>query len=232
MNIEEYAEKHKHLYLDIIPNVLADILEKEKWHSFVDLGCGDGSLLNALNNRNFIHNKEVYAVDLSQKRINNVKLINDNFKCIVSDATNVKALENNSIDIVVSTQVIEHVDDEKMINEFNRVLSKNGIIYLTTVYKKKYAWYFYRNSEGERVLDPTHLREYSNDKELIQFFKKNDLVVELNNKRILRYSLLNFFIKKLKIDRNKALKFNFLSKFLMIPIPGYYIWELVLKRKK
>ena len=44
--------------------------------------------------------------------------------------------------------------------------ARAGSLYLTTVFKGWYAWYFYR-CEGRWTVDPTHLREYRSDAELL-----------------------------------------------------------------
>jgi len=233
MDIEEYAKKYAHLYSENISRILLELVENFEWKSFADLGCGDGSLLYALNKMNRFEKKIVYPVDLSETRIDAVKKINPDFKCIVSDVCDIVKLNDKSIDLVVSTQVIEHVeDDEKMIRELSRVVKDHGYIYLTTIFKKWYGWYYYR-CRGKWVLDPTHLREYEDDNELFDIFKKYDFTVVINRKTILKHSLINKIIKLFKIKINLDNKvIEVLREYTKIPVPGYYIWEIVIKKKK
>lgn len=230
MNIEDYAIKYKHLKGIEAPTKLKELLNNSNWETYADLGCGGGAFLFALNKLNYFTNKKVYAIDLSSIRLKSVKEINPEFNTIVADITNIENLNDNEIDFITTNQVIEHVDDEKMLNELYRILKKNGTIYLTTVFKKRFAWYFYKNSKGQSVLDPTHLREYTKDSQLLDIIQSVGFDVVYNKKNILSYSLLNFIIKKLKLSDKLKLKFNWLDKFLKIPIPGYFIWEIVLKK--
>jgi len=124
MDIEEYS-KYKQLYNEDIPKLLLSYLSKEVWNDYLDLGCGDGSLLNALDKKGYFNKKNVYAIDLSENRINLVEKINPLFTCYTDDACNAQKIKNNSIDFLVSEQVIEHVPSDKdMVNEIYRILKK------------------------------------------------------------------------------------------------------------
>ena len=90
----------------------------------------------------------------------------------------------NTFDMVVSTQVIEHVpDDHNFIKEINRVLKPCGITIVSSVAKLRFGFYFYRSRYGEWVLDPTHLREYDSVQELIDLFNGSFYVLKTNSDR-------------------------------------------------
>lgn len=183
------------------------------------------ALLSALDKKGYFKGKEVYAVDLSEKRIAAVKKTNPCFKCFVADACKLKGIKNSSIDFLVSTQVIEHVEsEERMTKEMRRVLRGNGIAFVSTVFKKKPAWYFYR-CNGKWALDPTHLREYTEEKPLLDLFKKNGFAVIATNKERFWLSLAGFLFK------STGKRFEFL-RFLKVPVPRYWQWEIVLKKIK
>ena len=231
MDIESYSKYKKFYYGDGASDLLLKYLNKSKWESFLDLGCGDGLLLRALDRLGYLKNKKVFGVDLSEERINLAKEINKDFICFAENACDIKSIKNNSIDFLVSTQLIEHVsDDKKMIKEIDRVLAKNGIVYLTTNFRKWFGWYFYRNN-GKWVLDPTHIREYSKDEELLDILNKyNFKVIEIRKTHSKR-SLRDFILKRLGagvyIYKNKFLKS---LPVLGITIPGYYEWEIIFIR--
>jgi 2-polyprenyl-3-methyl-5-hydroxy-6-metoxy-1,4-benzoquinol methylase len=232
MDIEEYA-KRKQFYNRDIPKLLLKYVSKECWISYLDLGCGDGSLLYAMNKKRFFDNKIVYAVDLSENRINLVKKINKNFICYVEDACSIKNIQNGSIDFLVSEQVIEHVkNDEAMIKEISRLLKKDGVVYLSTIFKKWYGWYFYR-CNGRWTLDPTHLREYGKDGKLFVFFEKNGFEILENKKILIKRSLSDFILKRLNADREIYNNYFFLRllRIFKLPIFGYYEWEIICKKK-
>lgn len=231
MDIEEYSKKAPQYYSDYIPLLLKKYLKESVWNSFLDCGCGDGSLLFALNKKGYFENKNIFAVDLSKNRINLVKKISSKIKASVDSAEDLKTIKNRSIDFFVSTQVIEHVDDKKMMSEVCRIAKSGGIAYISTVYKKWYGWYFYRNN-GHWVLDPTHVREYSTDEQLFNIIDKNIFKILENKKTLQTFPVLDFFIHRLNI-KNRELYNSNLVKFIRkikIPIFGYYNWEIVLKR--
>ena len=111
LDAEQYAS-HIQFYLDDVPPLLLEYLAKEQWFSCMDLGCGDGALLAALNNRGVFDGKSVHAVDNSPSRMDLVRKINPNIKCIVADAADT-TLADGSIDMLMSTQVIEHVPSDR-----------------------------------------------------------------------------------------------------------------------
>ena len=117
MDVEEYS-KYLQFYTDEIPELLVKYLNKANWKSYLDLGCGDGALLYALNKKGYFYGKIVYAIDLSESRISLAKRIDKDFRCFVDDACNIQTIKDNSIDFLVSTHVIEHVThDEAMVKE-------------------------------------------------------------------------------------------------------------------
>ena len=211
--------------------MLSQRLEASPWSTCLDLGCGDGALLSALNGRGFFDGKSVFAVDISANRINLVRSLSPDFNCIVADGCNTQ-LADGSIDFVVSTQVIEHVaSDNDMVKETRRILSSNGIVYLSTVFKKRFAWYFYR-CNGKWTLDPTHLREYTHDEQLLEILEEHGFEVLANKKTLDGRPIADAILRRLhapsNIYDNRILKS--LRKF-KIPIPGYYQWELVLQKR-
>ncbi|MBI2042691.1 MAG: class I SAM-dependent methyltransferase [Candidatus Nealsonbacteria bacterium] len=88
----------------------------------LDVGCSGGLLLEELKNRGFLN---LFGIDISQdaldvcrtKRIANVKL---------ADAKDT-GFEDNYFDIVLASDVLEHVaEQEKTISEWRRILKKGG----------------------------------------------------------------------------------------------------------
>ena len=236
MDIKDYS-KHIQFYTEDIPKLLLKFLNKVNWKSYLDLGCGDGSLLYTLNKKGYFKNKLVYAIDLSEDRINLVKKINKDFRCFVDDACNIQNIKDNSINFLVSSQLIEHVANaEDMVKEISRVLDKNCIVYLSTIFKKCYAWYFYR-CNGKWTLDPTHLREYTQDNQLLDIFRKYGFEILENKKSLTSRPVIDFVFRRIvfriigvrrNVFNNRFLK---LLRNLKVPIPGYYYWEIVCEKK-
>ena len=234
MDIEEYAA-YTHFYSEQVPALLSDLLAPSRAAStFIDIGCGDGGLLFALKTQGLLEGKTVHAVDLSKQRIELVKKLDSRFHCVVSDASSIPSIQDGSCDVVASTQVIEHVENElKMLQEISRILKKDGKIFLSTVFKRWYGWYFYRCG-GNWVLDPTHLREYTRDSQLLDLIEAAGLKVVVEKKTLFRFPLIDFALRRLSVSGQRILKNRFLTqvrKLIQVPIPGYYNWEMILTKR-
>ena len=235
MNIEEYAKKHKHLLLDQIPDELDLIIRNNIFTNIIDVGCGGGLFLYSLFKREYEKGfEEIWGVDLSEQRLESVSRISDKIKTVKDDAQILVNIPENHFDIVVSTQVIEHVpDDQKMLEALYRISKANAVIYIDTVFKKKWAWYFYKNGKSEPALDPTHVREYTHENELFDKIDRDKFKILFSKKKFVKYSMINFVLRALKI-RNNNIYDNPMIKilsYIQIPVPGYYIWKILLQKK-
>jgi ubiquinone biosynthesis O-methyltransferase len=95
---------------------------------FLEVGCG----LGYFSNKAFRLGAKVTGIDIGSSlvSINKKKTPKGNFK--VASASNLP-FKNNQFDIVLSTEVIEHVDNQKKaLSEMIRVLKKGGILVITT----------------------------------------------------------------------------------------------------
>jgi len=233
-DLNEYSARIQ-FYTGEVPDLLIKGLETNTWTNVIDFGCGDGAILHAMDAVGLLDEKEVYALDGSNERLKAVHLINEKFNCIVSDVCDSK-LEDNSIDVTISTQVIEHVeDDAAMAREMHRVTKPGGIMYLTTVFKKSYGWYFYR-CNGKWALDPTHLREYSTDAQLVNILIAAGFDVLVNKKSIESRSVIDALMRR--IGRRLGVGRSVYNSGMLrrvrkikVPIPGYYHWELLCQKR-
>lgn len=232
MDIQEYSRRFIHFYEDAVPALLAEQITDDLG-SFMDVGCGDGNLLQALAARGMLEGKRVYAVDISPQRIQAVQQACPDFECLVAGAEHLEGIANGEIDLLATTQVIEHVsDDAEMVAEIARVVKPGGAVYLSTVFKKPWAWYF-RRCNGRWALDPTHLREYQHDSELLDVLEKAGLEPLANRKTLICYSLMDPLMRLLKVKRSVFLRSRVLRALrrIKLPILGYYVWELVLRNR-
>lgn len=232
-DLELHSERFVQYYGMPIPSLLEKYLKLSKYYSILDCGCGDGVLLEALKLKGYLKGKQVHAIDLSKRRIVNVKKLDKLINARIDSAEDLNTIKNKSIDFFISTQVIEHVDDKKMLSTIQRVLKKNGIAYVSTVYKKWYGWYFYRR-DGRWVMDPTHIREYANDKQLLSLIDKKQFFIIETDKQLLWFPLMDFFLRRFSVSDNKFFVQNMFFKQIRkisIPIIGYYNWDIILKRK-
>jgi len=233
MDIEEYANKHRHYFSSNIDNnELECILKNNSFKNFIDIGCGDGPFLYALQVNGYLDNfTEIWAVDLSKDRLKIVEQINPQIKTVHNDAQSLVDIPENHFDLIVSRQVIEHVsDDSEMIESLYRSCSNGGIVYIDTVFKKKYAVYFYKNQYGEMALDPTHEREYQNDSELFDKITSTGFKIVYSSKVIQKFALINFCIRRLHIKNRKIYDNAFIKLLgkIKIPVFGYYNWKVIL----
>jgi 2-polyprenyl-3-methyl-5-hydroxy-6-metoxy-1,4-benzoquinol methylase len=205
-------------------------LENADSNTCLDLGCGDGALLSALKDRGYFVGKSVVAVDIAANRIELVRKIGQDFECIVADGCGTQ-ITDGSIDFLISTQVIEHVaNDYDMVREMRRLLREGGFLYLSTVFKKKYGRYFYR-CNGEWTLDPTHLREYTNDDRLLDILEAHGFDILENKKTLDGCPIMESVLRRLHAPRRAYNNLLFkLLRMVKIPIPGYYQWELVCQK--
>ena len=162
---QKYSAKHIYFYDKIVPAFvqlgLSLARKQSKRCTIIDLGCGDGGLIFALReNKLLFEDDEIWGVDISSDRINRLRALLPLSRCITDNILNVRELPDFSFDFVICSQVIEHVNDRKLLREIRRLLKMGGIAYVSSVIKKPYGVYFYFRNGGFR-LDPTHVREYS-----------------------------------------------------------------------
>lgn len=103
----------------------------------LDIACGEGYGSNIMSETA----EFVYGVDIDQSTIEKAskKYKRQNLKYSQGDATNIP-LEDNSVDVVISFETIEHHDQhEKMMAEIKRVLKPNGITIISTPDKLYYS---------------------------------------------------------------------------------------------
>ena len=220
-----------HFYSDAVPALLAEHLGRSRPGTFMDLGCGDGNLLQALQARGMLEGVNVWAVDLSEERVAAVREACPAFHCLVASACDLPDVPDESVDFLVSTQVIEHVpDDAQMVREIRRVTRPGGTVYLSTVFKKPWAWYF-RRCNGRWALDPTHVREYRRNQELLDPTRDAGMEVLESRKTLISFPLIDPLLRLLRVPRRVFLRSRLLRglRRIKLPILGYYNWELVLR---
>jgi SAM-dependent methyltransferase len=229
-----YTETALHFEARRLPKLLERFLPKGPL-ALADLGCGDGPLFPALERGGYIGaSRPVYAVDLEAERLARVSTRFPWIETVVASADSVPTIADGSLDVVCSTMVMEHVPDERAyLDEIRRVLRPGGRAYVTTVFKKPWAWYF-RRRDGETVLDPSHLREYTDLDGFVQLVTEGDrfrlLALE---RRLLWFPLLDPLLFRLGGRFDGLASRRALLRALRapkVPIPGYYSLDVVLER--
>lgn len=155
---DEYAELYPQIDNELeLPVLLRTALALAQGQRFVDVGCGEGGLLDVV--RAEVGDAwDITGFEISGARGERAR--ERGHRVLVSEDGRVP-LPDGSADLVASTHVVEHVpDDAGYVREMARLARPGGLVYIETPLKLKGAWYFRRNPEAGWVLDPTHLREY------------------------------------------------------------------------
>lgn len=106
--------------------------EKYVHSSVLDVGCGTGLITQVLKG-------DVWGLDISEWKLERAKQHVPNAKFVVGDAENIP-FDNESLDCVVSTDMLEHLERPDLaIQGIYRILRQGGI-YIGTVPSKHILW--------------------------------------------------------------------------------------------
>lgn len=161
---DDYAELYPQIDNALqMPVLLRTALALADGSRFIDVGCGEGGLLDVVRTE-VGDTWDITGFEISGTRGERAK--ERGHHVLVSEDGKVP-LPDGSADVVASTHVVEHVpDDTGYVRELARLARPGGVVYVETPLKLPGAWYFRRNPEGGWVLDPTHLREYRSASEV------------------------------------------------------------------
>jgi 2-polyprenyl-3-methyl-5-hydroxy-6-metoxy-1,4-benzoquinol methylase len=205
----------------------------------VDVGCGDGQLVWSLLHSGVLPSSaDVVGVDISPIRVQRFKALTGR-NAVLADGQDLAVLKAASVDFCISTMVMEHVpSDRAYAGELARIVRAGGTLYLTTVLRKRGAWYFRKAPDGRRVLDPTHLREYASPDLVIEVLKDAGFkVVDFELERLLFpvvHPMVRWWNAVSPIPDVQRLflsePWSSLERFAL-PIPRYRAIELILERQ-
>jgi SAM-dependent methyltransferase len=172
VELRDYSLRHRQFVTGELPPLLSKVAKRG---IVADLGCGDGAVLSALADKGLLEG--AIAVDISPERVAAATSRVSGARGVVASASNTD-LSSESVDGVICSQVIEHMPDhERVAGEIARILRPGGWWYVSTILRRPRAWWLYR-VDGERRLDPTHLREYRSAHEVLRVLSHPDLRVE------------------------------------------------------
>jgi len=234
-NFSEYSEKHIHFIDFSVPEMLENLLkELNKLYSLIDLGCGDGRILYALYSKGLLKNTgRIVGVDISEERMRRLKEFCPFAEGVVADVCDLKQIPDNSFDVAISSQVIEHVpDDSRMLKEVRRILKSNGYFYVSTVIKKWYGFWIYYDKGFK--LDPTHVREYRSEKDFLSLLKSNGFEILSWDLNSVTYPVLDLLLRALikiglKLSPDFYLRYKLLKTIrdkVKLKVIGYKLIEV------
>lgn len=113
----KHYSKNKEFFLRNIPKKEGKIL---------DLGCGDGSLIKDLKTST----SEVFGLDINKSNLKRIR----GFNVVAADLERGLPFKSRTFDLVVSNQVIEHIDRiDNLLDEIHRILKDGGEAFIMTV---------------------------------------------------------------------------------------------------
>jgi SAM-dependent methyltransferase len=161
-----------------MPPLLRQTAEHSPPRVMADLGAGDGGTLWPLDRAGLV-GETIYAVDISAEHVALCERLSPKVRGIVSDVAHVDELADASVDAVVSSQVIEHLPDDRVLApEIARLLKPGGWFYVSSVIRGPHAFWMYKGKPPapERwQLDPTHMREYASKEDFRNVLEHPDL---------------------------------------------------------
>lgn len=155
--------------------------------NILDVGCGDGVMIYLMSKRNKMNTKNInyFGVDGSEESLEVARKKNPKVKFVCSDVRRLP-FENEKFDVIVSSDVIEHIKTpSKMLNEIRRVSKNNALIVIGTPIRV-----------SENPLDDMHVHEFfpkefkklcSKYFHFVELRKSHDLFVKLLFGRYLKF---------------------------------------------
>lgn len=173
-NENDFASENKR---DLKAKKIISILQKEitiENKTILEIGSGYGYIINQFQKRG----SYAIGIDKSINLVRSAKNNNTNCEYICGDGALIP-IEHNSIDVIILNHVIEHIKyKEKLMKECNRILRKEGVIYIATPNKHffldphtKIPFFGYMS---EKIHDRYNIHNPSR-KEMIELFKKYEL---------------------------------------------------------
>jgi 2-polyprenyl-3-methyl-5-hydroxy-6-metoxy-1,4-benzoquinol methylase len=214
-----------------LPPLLRERAEAAPPGVVVDLGAGEGAIGYALDRAGLVAER-IYAVDLSERALEVAASLSDKVVTIVSDVAHVDELGDASVDAVTSSQVIEHLpDDRALAAEIARVLRPGGWFYVSSVVRGPHAWWFRRGDLGWQI-DPTHVREYTSEAEFARALEHPQLEAERVRSRPLRFPIADPWLRaaasagavntdRLATAYERSSRLATARRLLQVRVPGY-----------
>jgi SAM-dependent methyltransferase len=229
----KYNDVALHFDKTALPPEVEELLAHGKM-ALADLGSGDGPWFAVLARRGLIGpSTPTYAVDLEAERLARISRRFPWITVIQAAADHVDALPAGTLNVVLSTMVMEHVPDEAAyLREIERLLAPGGQAYITTVYKCRWAWYF-RRRNGECVLDTSHLREYTDLRAFRELIAASCALQPVSiGLRQLWFPLLDPVLHRICHHLTIPAWLLGVLRVIKIPVLGYFEMHVLLSKSK
>ena len=194
-------------------NKVQNIIDITKGRSFdkvLEVGSGDGSILQALSNQGFA--KELYSVEISQSGLDAIKARNipELKEAQLFDGYKVP-FEDNSFDLVILTHVLEHVEFERLLLRELKRLAKHQVIEVPRDYC------FGVDKKLEHFLDYGHINMYTPSS--LKFLVKSEGFNILQEKTSI-YSKSTYLFNKSSFSQKLKGQLVYLAKKILTRTPS------------
>lgn len=165
-----YEDKFMNLSLyDETYDFFCNILKKEQINIF-EIGCGPGNITKYLLSKN--PNLKITGIDIAPKMIELAKANNPSANFEVMDTRELSSLDKK-FDAIMCGFCLPYLSEEdssKLINDSEKILLKDGILYLSFVDGKSSESGFISGSTGDRTYFYYHTLENISNQLLIHHF--------------------------------------------------------------
>lgn len=172
-------------YVAVEPFIKGDVLE---------VGCGEGRGIDLMLPKAATFT----AVDKIEEALMKLRSKFPSGKFIGTNIPPLSALADNAYDVVVTFQVIEHIEDDHLfLKEIHRVLKPGGVAYVTTPNRKlslsRNPWHVreYLADElkklGEKYFANVEMKGITGNEKVMEYYQQNKKSVE----RITRFDIFN-----------------------------------------
>lgn len=179
--MSRYTEDHNHIIeqvpVDYYQNGVAHNYLQKIWHinklnsvikhipyapkKILDVGCASGWFLSRVFEK--FPSTECCGIDVYEKGVTYGRNKYPHLSLQVADAHNIP-YKSNTFDVVISTEVLEHVDDPRLVLlEIKRVLKDDGIAIIELDSGSvlfSIVWFLWRKING-RVWNDSHLHSFT-----------------------------------------------------------------------
>ena len=197
-----------------------------KYCEILDLGCGYGwmsSFLKDFGNYNGVDFSE-NAISFANKEFKN----NGNFFLADTNSETLGFPKNKKFDIIVCSEVIEHViDHQSFVNQLYSFLKKGGLLILTT--PNGDIWKEFLKMHSRESMQP--VENWLTPKALINLFVQNDFMPIENHGRIIFPALKNQYTARFSRIIDRIVHFFFIEDLFMRFFKKNSLYQMLVLKK-
>jgi SAM-dependent methyltransferase len=193
--------------------LIAKYIKDLNFKSVLDVGCGEGSLLQSLSLAE--KGYELNGIDLSE---NAIKLAEDKIKCGIFKVIDIsKVSMDKKFDLVICSEVLEHIEDD--VSAIKNIYKMSKFVIITVPIGKL----------GAEDLQVGHVRRYSKKDILNKLESVGFKIIKSREWGFPFYSPLYRSIIKYTSEESRSGEFGIIRKIISLVL--YYLFMLNLFNK-